>query len=124
MIAFFSLFGFVRIGLVFGSIYYLILLIRSRYQLIRHHKSATCIFQAASNANHCPRKADQCTNKSRREHMHLQLSASSNSVLILIATWDRGRGGLLVAGSVHTHSMSLRLCYTHFCNSKTLNWKI
>ena len=31
----------------------------------------------------------------------------ANSVLIWIATWDRGRGGLLVAGSVHTYSMSL-----------------
>ena len=57
---FFFIFGFVRIALVFQSISDLILLFRSRYHLIRHHKSATCISQAASNANHCPRKADQC----------------------------------------------------------------
>ena len=68
--SFFFLFGFVRIGLIFRSISDLILLIQNRYHPIRHHKSATCISQAASNANHCPRKADQCPNKSRREQLH------------------------------------------------------
>ena len=101
MTGYFFLFGFVRIGLVFQSISDSILLIRSRYHLITHHESATCISQAASNANHCPRKADQCANKSRRERMHKQLSASSKSVVILIATWDGGRGVLLIAGSIH-----------------------
>ena len=65
---FFFLIGFVRIGLV----------LRSQHHPIRHDKSTIWISQAASKVNHCPGKADQYTNKARREVMHKE-SASSDT---------------------------------------------
>ena len=91
MIGYFFLFGFVKIGLVFQSLSDLILLIRSQYHPIRHHKHATCISQAASNANHYPRKADQCAIKARRERMHQQLSTSTDTDTDSNVGWGNGR---------------------------------
>ena len=45
-----------------------------------------------NNANHCPRKADQCTNKVRRELMHKQRSASTWSNMDT-GTYSYGGGG-------------------------------
>ena len=63
---YFSLFGFVRIRLIFRSLSSLILLIRNQNHPIRHYKSTY----------HCLRKAYQCANKAKRDLVNRKRSVS------------------------------------------------
>ena len=48
--------------------------------------------------------------------MHYDRNASSNTdtIVILVALWDKARGELLYAGTEHTQSMSHRFSYPPF----------
>ena len=45
-------------------------------------------------------------------------------IVILVATWNTGKGELLVTGIEHAYSMSHRFSYAPFCKSHPLNLKL